>query len=274
VHADQIPGVEQLLEISRAGGPAASDYLEDAVLAGVSPEGCRRCGEGFTGETGYTNVLEGARLGLTLDPDVLVVEGSGAVVVPIDCDRTICVTPATLAREQALSYLGPLRLMRADMILVLGASALARDEIGRLEDDLRSVAPGAEVIACELRPAPVEGLDGEARVALFTSSQGGCDAARDGLLEQGIDPVTASANLGRRGALRDDLEAAERAGCTVFLTELKAAAIDSVAEAAVRLGARVEFLRLRPVAVEGYPDLDERMLALADAARHEVGSVG
>ena len=55
-----------------------------------------------------------------------------------------------------------------------------------------------------------------------------------------------------------------REGCDVFLTELKAAAIDVVAEAAARAGVRVVFLRNRPVAEEGEPPLDEALLELVD----------
>ena len=49
-----------------------------------------------------------------------------------------------------------------------------------------------------------------------------------------------SSNLARRGDLERDVEAALRERCDVFLTELKAAAIDVVAEAAARAGAQVD----------------------------------
>ena len=38
-----------LLAVSRRGLHAASDYFEDAVLAGVMTIGCRRCGGGMAG---------------------------------------------------------------------------------------------------------------------------------------------------------------------------------------------------------------------------------
>jgi hypothetical protein len=55
----------------------------------------------------------------------------------------------------------------------------------------------------------------------------------------------------------------------VYLTELKAAAIDTVAVHARRTGARVVFVRNRVVADDG-AELDERLAALAttgDGAR-------
>ncbi|MDQ3778129.1 MAG: 2,3-diphosphoglycerate synthetase, partial [Actinomycetota bacterium] len=42
--ADVQPTAEDLLELSRSGEHAASDYLETAALAGVPTIGCRRCG--------------------------------------------------------------------------------------------------------------------------------------------------------------------------------------------------------------------------------------
>src|SRR5262249_51628720 len=48
--ADVRPTVERLLELSRDGRHAASDYLETAALAGVVTVGCRRAGGGGGGE--------------------------------------------------------------------------------------------------------------------------------------------------------------------------------------------------------------------------------
>src|SRR5439155_11987039 len=85
------PTLEQLLEISRAGRHAASDYLETAALAGVPTVGCRRCGGGLAGETADSNVLEGAALAATLRPDLLVFDGSGAALPPVAADARILV---------------------------------------------------------------------------------------------------------------------------------------------------------------------------------------
>ena len=53
-------------------------------------------------------------------------------------------------------------------------------------------------------------------------------------------------------------------GCDVYLTELKAAAIDTVATRAREEGARVIFLRNRPVGIDA--DLDAALMGLyADA---------
>ena len=88
---------------------------------------------------------------------------------------------------------------------------------------------------------------------------------REGLARHGVEPHVFSTNLARRADLARDVETAAREGCDVFLTELKAAAIDVVAEAAARAGAEVVFLRNRPVAQEGERALDELLLELVDA---------
>ena len=82
----------------------------------------------------------------------------------------------------------------------------------------------------------------------------------------------ASTNLARRGALAEDLDRAAAEGCDVYLTELKAAAIDTVAERARREGARVVFLRNRPVGLDG--DLDAALLELADGVRRSSSTRG
>ena len=82
-----------------------------------------------------------------------------------------------------------------------------------------------------------------------------------------MQTVLSSPNLARRGSLALDLQRAVDEGCDVYLTELKAAAVDTVAEAAERAGARVVFARNRPRARLGEPDLDEALLALYNERR-------
>jgi hypothetical protein len=50
--------------------------------------------------------------------------------------------------------------------------------------------------------------------------------------------------------------------CDVYVSELKAAAVDTVAEAAERAGARLIWARNRPRSREGEPDLDAMLLAV------------
>jgi cyclic 2,3-diphosphoglycerate synthase len=223
------PGLtlDDLLAIVERGGHAASDYLEDALLAGVRTIGCRRVGGGLAGEPAESNVVEGAALAVTLKPGLMLFEGSGACIPPVQVDCTVCVAGAGM-EEPLAEY----RLLRADLVLV---------------------APGGsgEGIRFELRPEPVAPLRESARVALFTTGAEGCE---------GVDPVVVSTNLARRSALAGDLDRAAAEGCDLYLTELKAAAIKTVARAARERGVEVAFVRNRPVGLDA--DLDAELVKL------------
>jgi cyclic 2,3-diphosphoglycerate synthase len=268
VRAEERPDLRRLLEIARAGGHAASDYLEDAALTGVTCIGCRRCGEGPAGETFETNVPEGVRLALELEPDVLLLEGSGASLPPVEADRTVCVTSAARAQTEALSYLGPYRLMRADLVVIVGAGRLDPAGLREIEGSLGKWSPGAMIVGCELEPEPATAVRRDGRVALFTTASGEHEAAlRERLSAGGVDVRVFSSALARRRELERDLDRALRERCDLFLTEIKAAAIEVVAEAAERHGVELVFLRNRPVSLPGEPDLDRELASLFEDAR-------
>jgi cyclic 2,3-diphosphoglycerate synthase len=260
----------RLLEIARAGGHAASDYLEDAVLAGVTTIGCRRCGEGPAGEVFDSNVVEGARLALTLEPDAIVLEGSGAAFPPVAAQRTVCVVRASTASVDALSHLGPCRLMRSDLVLLVGADELPPSELDDLKVALGRWCGTAPVIGCRLEFEPAEQLEGDARIALFTTARSGSEQRiRAAFAQSGIELAAFSANLANREALERDIEKAARQRCNLFLTELKAAAVEVVAEAAEGAGTRLVFVRNRPVPLSGEASLDGELVALYEGARSD-----
>jgi hypothetical protein len=70
-------------------------------------------------------------------------------------------------------------------------------------------------------------------------------------------------SLGDRPALAGDLDAPGVRAAATYLVEIKAAAIDVVAEAARRRGARVVFCDNRPKPLPGEPDLDAVAIGLA-----------
>lgn len=204
------PTIEELVARSRAGQHAASDYLELAVLTGLPTVGCRRAGGGIAGAPFVSNVVEGARLAASLEPDAVVFDGSGSAIPPIATTARILV-----GRE-------PFRERMSDIVL---------DEL-------------------DLRLTATEPLDG--RVAVFTAGP-----AETGHLD--ADVVLVSPNLARRDLLREELA---RLQADTYLIELKAAAIDVVAEHAVARGARIVFAENEVVA----DGLDERILALVPEA--------
>ena len=235
--ADAGTTLADLRAISADGRHAASDYLEDAVIAGVPTVGCRRVGGGLVGEPFESNVPEGARLAVSLGPDSLIFEGSGSCIPPLEADATVCI----VGRGEDLAGLAMYALWRSRLALVM--------------DDRPLQGIPCRALRCRLHIEPVESIPPDARVAFFTTGAPPTGA---------FDPQVASTALARRGELEHDLDRAAAARCDVYLTELKAAAIDTVAERAEREGARVIFLRNRPAALDG--DLDAELLDLHDHA--------
>jgi cyclic 2,3-diphosphoglycerate synthase len=210
------PELAGLVERSRAGRHGCSDHLETAALVGVPTIGCRRAGGGLAGAPYTSNVLEGARLAESLRPDVVIFDGSGAAIPPIDVDARI------LVAHDLEAGLNRYRVLISDLVLRVGADF-------------------------SLRLRPSEPLTG--RVAVFTAGP----AVTDHL---DAEVVHVSPNLARRDLLREELA---RIDADTYLVELKAAAIDVVAEHALARGARV-VLAGNDVESDG---LDEAIRALA-----------
>jgi cyclic 2,3-diphosphoglycerate synthase len=236
----------RLLEIARSGRHAASDYLEDAALTGVATIGTRRCGEGPAGQVFDSNVADGIRLALTLDPAAVVLEGSGSSIPPVAVDRTVCVTRG---EGDALGAFGALRLNRSQLVIALGEPG--------------APVPHADVIRCELAPEPVTAVRPGARAAVFTTATpAGAERIWTALERKGIEVALVSTALARREELERDLVRAGRERCDVFLTEIKAAAIELVAERAEREGVRLGFLRSRLAARPGERSVDDALWQL------------
>jgi cyclic 2,3-diphosphoglycerate synthase len=230
------PTVASLLELSRAGRHAASDHLETAALAGVTTIGCRRAGGGLAGAVGPSNVGAGARLAAERRPDLVVFDGSGAAIPPVAVDRRILV----LGRgHDPLGYLNPYRVLVSDLVVLVGGGDAAAVV------DVKDVP----VVDAELVLRPTAPLDGR-RVAVFTTGPAPTE-------HLGADVVSVSRNLANRSLLREDLK---RADADVFLVELKAAAIDVVAEAAAARG--IELVLAANDVVS--PGLDEELHAFAE----------
>jgi cyclic 2,3-diphosphoglycerate synthetase len=262
--ATAAPTVESLLELSRAGRHAASDYLEDAALAGVVTIGCRRCGGGLAGATMASNVLEGARLAAERAPDLVIFEGSGSALPPVATRKRILVAGAGQPPEIVTGYLNAYRILVSDLVVLTPA-----EPGGRLEELRRSILAVKDipVIAAALRPRPVERVEGR-RVVYFTTAPEEAHARLAGHLREryGATEVVVSGNLARRDALRDDMARLEG---DLYLVEIKAAAIDVVAEAGAASGVPVVFADNEVVPLEGELDLESEVEALVDAALEE-----
>jgi cyclic 2,3-diphosphoglycerate synthase len=253
--AEVQPTLEALVELSRAGRHAASDYLETAALAGVVTIGCRRCGGGLAGAPGESNVLAGAALAAEREPDLVVFDGSGAAIPPVETDARILVT-STAQRDVATEYLNAFRILVSDLVVVTGGL----DE--ELVESIHAVKE-VPVVPVELRPRPVTPVIGK-RVAYFSTAPAAAHDAIERHLrdELGAEVVLVSGNLARREALREELA---RVDAELYLVEIKAAAIDVVAEAALEHGVEVVFADNELVPA-GVLDLDTELVRLADQA--------
>jgi len=228
------PTLDDLLELSRSGRHAASDHLEAAALAGVPAVGCRRAGGGLAGAPFDSNVLEGARLAAQLEPELLVFDGSGAALPPVDADARILVTNGA---HDVRAGLNAYRVLVSDLVVDTG---------GADREAIRSISD-VPVVAAELRIRPAEPLRGR-RTAVFTTGPAPVE-------DLDAELVHVSRNLARRNALEEELEVVD---ADVYLVELKAAAVDVVAEAALERGAEVVLAANDVVSDE----LDERVQAL------------
>jgi cyclic 2,3-diphosphoglycerate synthase len=231
------PTLAALLDLSRAGHHAASDYLETAALTGVVTIGCRRAGGGLAGAVTTSNVLQGAALAAEREPDVVVFDGSGAAIPPIDVDARVLVSGRG---HDPLAYLNPYRVLVSDLVVLVGGG-----DVGAIRA-LKKIP----VLEADLRLCPISPLQGR-RVAVFTTG-----AAPTDHLDAEI--VSVSRNLANRTALSEDLE---RIDADVYLVEIKAAAIDLVAVAAETRGVQVVFAENEVVC----PELDEAILRLVPA---------
>jgi cyclic 2,3-diphosphoglycerate synthase len=259
--ADISPTVDDLLALSRAGAHAASDYLETAALAGVPTIGCRRCGGGLAGAPWTTNLAEGMRKALERDPDLVVFDGSGAAIPPVEARARILVASANQDSELVTGYLNAYRILISDLVvLTMAEEGTDHRAIAAAIQEIK----GIPVVATVLRPRPVRSI-ARRRVAFFTTAPPSTAVLLERHLmdEHGASEVTISHHLADRSKLRADVEGAE---ADLFLVEIKAAAIDVVCEAAAERELEVVFADNEVVPLPGQPDLDVLVRGLADAA--------
>jgi len=254
------PTVEELVALSRAGRHAASDHLETAALVGVETVGCRRCGGGLAGAPFASNVAEGARVAAALAPELVIFDGSGAAIPPIATDRVLVAVAGHQPPAVAAGYLNAYRLLRADLVVVTMAEAGSGWE--GVRDAVRAVvAPRVRVLPTVLRPRPLVDVRGRSVAYFCTAAPAAHEALAGHLTEvHGARVVHVSGSLADRGALRGELE---RVRADVLLVELKAAAVDVVAEFGLAQGVEVGLVANDVEAVGDGPDLDELLLELA-----------
>ena len=165
-----------------------------------------------------------------------------------------------------IGYLGAYRVLLSDLVVLTGCEEplAEQDEVEKLRRAIAEVSSDAPVIETIFRPRPVADVSGR-RVAYFSTAPAGAHARlREHLRrEHGAEIVHISGNLSRRPELRADLASLEARSAELYLVELKAAAIDVVAETAAERGVPVVLCDNEVRTVDG-ENLDERVLDLVD----------
>lgn len=257
--------VAALLARSGRGEHAASDFLEDALIAGVATVGARRAGGGLAGRPYVTNVAAAAATAVRLGGDPVILEGSGSAMPTVPWDAGVLVAPAS--HPGLHGHLGPLRVLLSDLVvLIMYVGPSGPENLSALDSHLHRLRPDVRVAVAELHPVPLGNVRG--KDAFFATTANPTHAERLGeALEQdaGCRVVSLSTRLADPAGLERDLASAPP--FDVLLTELKAAAIDVAAPAAIGRGAEVVFVENRPRAVGGGDDLDEALGAVISTAR-------
>jgi cyclic 2,3-diphosphoglycerate synthetase len=205
-------------------------------------------------------VQEGARRAIELEPDLVLFDGSGAALPPVETSRRILVVNAQQDPAVVTGYLNGYRHLISDLVVLTMAEEGSGWE--RLRD--RAVELSPCVVATTLRPRPAAPVEGK-RVAFFsTAPEDALDRFRRHLADEyGANVVHVSGSLSNRTLLREELETVD---AEVFLVELKAAAIDVVAAAGRERGVEVVLAGSDVLPAPGGPELDGELLRLAAEA--------
>lgn len=226
----------------------------------------------MAGQTGFSNVAEGARIADGLGKRLLIAEGSGAAIPPVYADATALVVSAWRGAGYVRDFFGPYRLSRADLAIIAFAEpplAQAADVEG-VVGAIVSERPELPVIATTFRPRPLQDVRGK-RVFFATTAPAAVVSHLSAYLQEeyGCEVVGTTPHLSNRELLRRDL-----ANCAgrfeMLLTELKAAAIDVVAAAGIAGGVPTVLCDNIPVTVDG-SDLESALMSLAHTAVERAG---
>lgn len=263
LRADELDDPPVVMErLAAQGLHATSDYVEDALLAGVDTVGTRRLGAGPAGATVRDDFAAGVAAAEQLAPDLLLYEGSGTALPPAAADATLTVTNPGIDAEFLTGYLGTYRLALSHAVLVVGDLDGEGSRPGR---EVRRLFPQLPVLGAQLEPEPTVPVAGRRVVAVTTAVPSAASVIADRLAAQGAEQVTVLTSLGSRSRLAQELAAVE--GADLVLTEIKAAAFDVVLPAARQAGAEVGFLHNRVVVEGGVAALAQLLWPAGSAAQ-------
>ncbi|AFN04495.1 2,3-diphosphoglycerate synthetase [Pyrococcus furiosus DSM 3638] len=257
---------EFLLKVSEEGKHAASDHFEDALTAGVITVGCRRCGGGLAGFSFFDIIDEGIEIAKSLNPDIIVFEGSGPTFPNVLADGFITITSAIHGTEKIEQYFGPLRIGLADIVVVTMADSVSEEKLKRITQAIREINPEADIHLTRFVPRLIGEVDGKAIIA--TTNPQSAKKFSEELEKMGIEVVYYTGNLAKRNILKDELA---KVNYDTAIVELKAGAVDVVIRHAFSRGKRVVFLDNEPKNIDG-KDLKEAVINLARRIVNDKGN--
>jgi cyclic 2,3-diphosphoglycerate synthetase len=180
----------------------------------------------------------------------------------------VLVTGAHQDPEYIAGFLGAYRLLLSDLLLLTMSEApmASEEKVRGILEAVREVRPDLPVIPTVFRPRPVGEVRGLKVAYVSTAPPAVLDKLSRHLEDQyGCQVVAASGNLSDRARLEEDLDGTVEA--EVYLTEIKAAAVDVVTRRGASEGKRVLYCDNDPVG-EG---LDDALLKLAREATTDGG---
>jgi cyclic 2,3-diphosphoglycerate synthase len=274
---------EDLVAIADAGRHAASDHIEDALLARVPTVGCRRCGGGLAGGVDVSNVARGVEVANGIPGDIILLEGSGSSIPPVHADATILIAPASLPEEYLAGYMGPYRLLLADFVLVsmceepFGSFSQISSITSLVRNAWRPSQPGGErgeiqVIRTVFRPSPTRSVEGATVFVATTAPKAAGDSITRHLEDvHRCEVVGISHSLSDRARLIEELDDAVERRPRMLLCEIKAAGIDVATRWALDRGLEVAYMDNIPVGVAG-DDPASMVLRAASLADRRFGN--
>ena len=258
---------EFLLSVADQGKHAASDYYQEALLAGIITVGARRCGGGMVGRPFYTTEVEAVKLANTLPVDFIIVEGSGTTVPTVLNDAVELVISATTPLSHVTEFFGPYRVRLSELVVITMDEEYNRERADEVERAVRRINPDAMVSRVVLRPEPRGDVRGRRVVFTSTAPREALERTIVPYLEEtyGCEVVGYSPWLSNRPKLREDLER-DLPRAEMLVTELKAASVDVATRMAVERGLPVVYVNNVPITTGGDVDLAEGIRELARRA--------
>jgi len=268
------PTPQELLELAVRGEHAASNVYEDAVLARVPAVGTRRAGSGLAGAPFFDTVAAAVEVANGASPGMILLEGSGTAIPPVDADATILVVGGVTKPEAIRAPLVPYRLLLADLVVITMCEepTVSIHALSALSSSIDDVARGVALVKTVFRPAPRDPVAGRSVFYATTAPPAVGEALRAHLEgAHGARVVGVSHHLADRSALEADLTQAE-GSYEMLVTELKAGAVDVATRKALAAGAQVTYADNVPVPLEG--DLTAEIATLAGRARERFAAHG